>query len=331
MQTKDAREHLSLVDIAPLFADDAGARAATIRALDDALTSIGFVNLSGHGIEAATIDAVHKETAGFFAQPLMTKQRLSITRENYRGYIPLGFFSPNSGRGEADQYEGYKLHGEFSADDPICDACALYGPNRWPDVDSELRLAVANYWRACDRVTTVLMAAIAQILDVDVRIFADAFKQPLTNMTLLHYPASRDKQATTGIHAHKDTDVLTIISGEDAGELLVQRRDRSGWIQAATPPGALLVNVGDMLELWSGGYLKSTPHKVVLRPGRERYSFPYFAVPRYDTVVRPLAISQPGFSREPVHVGDITTEVWRTNWPDASPTDPALELGTLKD
>ena len=62
-----------------------------------------------------------------------------------------------------------------------------------------------------------------------------------------------------------------------------------------------------------------------------RYSFPYFVVPRYDTVVRSLVPTQAGFQRAAVHVGDVSREVWRTNWPDIVPADSQFELGTLQD
>ena len=91
------------------------------------------------------------------------------------------------------------------------------------------------------------------------------------------------------------------------------------------------MNIGDLMELWSGGYFVSTPHKVVNLSGAERYSFPYFAVPRFDTVVEPLKSPQPGFSRSSVHVGDVSKEVWRTNWPDVVSDKPHFDLGTLED
>ena len=81
---------------------------------------------------------------------------------------------------------------------------------------------------------------------------------------------------------------------------------------------------------WSGGYLVSTPHKVVNLSGAERYSFPYFAVPRFDTVVSPLRTPLPGFHRDDVHVGEISKEVWRTNWPDVTTDKPHFDLGTLE-
>ena len=171
----------------------------------------------------------------------------------------------------------------------------------------------------------------AQILGVERDSFLALFDRPLTNMTLLHYPPQSPDANGFGIHPHKDTDALTILAPDPVGGLFVRRRDAAGWIEAAAPDDALIVNIGDMLELWSGGYLVSTPHKVVNSSGAERYSFPYFVVPRFDTVIQPLRTPQADFHRGSVHAGDISREVWRTNWPDAQPRKPAFDLGTLQD
>jgi isopenicillin N synthase-like dioxygenase len=93
----------------------------------------------------------------------------------------------------------------------------------------------------------------------------------------------------------------------------------------------MVVNIGDLLELWSGGHFVSTPHKVVNISGKERYSFPFFVVPRHDVVVLPLVACQPGFHRHPVPVGTVSREVWRTNWPDTVADEAGFDLGTLTD
>ena len=81
-----------------------------------------------------------------------------------------------------------------------------------------------------------------------------------------------------------------------SGDCKFDPADPNSWISVDAPTDALIVNIGDMLELWSGGYFVSTPHKVVTRAGHDRYSFPYFAVPRYDVLVAPLCQTQPGIS-----------------------------------
>ncbi len=298
-------------------------------ALADAMSDVGFVQVVGHGIPSGLIDAVRQSVIDYFALPDATKVAGRITRDNYRGYIPLGFFNANTGGGAADRYEGYKLHTETDATDPIRDACDLYGPNRWPSEVPAMRECVTEYWQECDRVSNQILGRLAERLNVERDRFLAQFEQPLTNMTLLHYPSQSDDDSGVGIHAHKDTDVLTMIVNDPAGGLFVKQRDSDQWIEVDGPEDALTVNVGDMLELFSGGRFVSTPHKVVNQTGRERFSFPYFVVPRHDVVVAPLVEPLAGFDRQPVHVGDVSREVWRTNWPDTESSRPEFDLGTL--
>ncbi len=305
--------------------------SAGIQDIEKACHDIGFMYVVGHGVAPATIARIRVAIHAYFALPVEAKLGDRIRRDNYRGYIPAGFFSANSGDAVADSYEGYKLHSEVPADDPICVACDLYGPNRWPGRPPHFKEAVLNYWRECDRVASVLLGAMADILGVEPDYFLQRFETSLTNMTLLHYPPQAPDADGFGIHPHKDTDALTILAPDPVGGLFVKRRDGQGWIRADAPDDALIVNIGDLLELWSGGYFVSTPHKVVNTSGAERYSFPYFAVPRFDTVVRPLKTPQLDFHRTGVHVGDVSREVWRTNWPDVIPDKPHFDLGTLAD
>ena len=316
-------QRIPAIDIGP----DADSEKNT-RAVEDACRDIGFMYVVNHGIDQAVIAGIRSAVVRYFGRPLGDKLRDRITRENYRGYIPVAFFSPNTGGTDSDNYEGYKLHFEVAADDPIRDECDLYGPNKWPEGSGGFRDAVLAYWQACDVVAEKLFRLLAMPLGEDPDRFVSWFDKPLTNMTLLHYPVQSN--GTFGIHPHKDTDALTIIAGDEVEGLMVRRRDGDDWIAAKPPDDALVVNIGDMMELWSGGYFISTPHKVE-NTGSERYSFPYFAVPRHDVIVEPLRKPEQGFERSSVRVGDVSREVWRTNWPDAAPQATGYDLGTLED
>jgi isopenicillin N synthase-like dioxygenase len=324
-------DDIPVIDIGGIMRGDLRQPKETVRQVEAACHDIGFMYIRGHGIAPHTIERLRNSVVQYFGQELDEKLRDRITRENYRGYIPPGFFSPNSGAADADNYEGYKLHSEIAADDPVVADCGLYGPNKWPVGPVQFRSAVLDYWHACDAVAAILLGMLADILEVDRHRFLKLFDKPLTNMTLLHYPPQDAARRGFGIHPHKDTDALTILAPDKVGGLMVRKRGRSQWIDVDAPADALVVNIGDLLELWSGGYFVSTPHKVENRSGKERYSFPYFVVPRFDTLVEPLVSAQPGFQRASVHVGDVSREVWRTNWPDAVAERPEFDLGTLED
>ncbi|WP_170466345.1 isopenicillin N synthase family dioxygenase [Ruegeria arenilitoris] len=316
------------IDISPLQDAAHPDHGATVRQILDACTDIGFLSITGTGISRNTVDEVRAKTRAIFDIDEQSKWDQAITRDNYRGFIPMGFFTPNDGSGKADKYEGYKLHFDVADGDPVQQDCALYGPNLWPRETPEARDVILGYWAQLDRVTDLLLGALEIGLNLKPDVLKDAFITPMTNMTLLHYPPQAPDEEGFGIHPHKDTDALTIIAPDPVGGLEVQTRD-GGWITPDCPPGGFVVNIGDMLELWSGGRLKSTPHRVVNTSGKERYSFPYFAVPRHDVVVMPLLPPMPGFDRPAVHCGHWSAEIWRTNWPDETATADTPELGTL--
>lgn len=348
-------QDLPLIDISGYDLKSSLQRQKTIGEVERACRDIGFMYITGHGIPADTISAIRGAVTGYFDRPQQEKLRDRISRDNYRGFIPLGFFSANScveksansggekssnsggekstnsGVASEDGYEGYKLHSEIEATDPVCVDCDLYGPNKWPEDAPAFRQAVLDYWQACDVVAHSLLEMLAVILGVDCGKFLRLFDKPLTNMTLLHYPVQTAGDQRYGIHPHKDTDALTILVPDPVGGLMVKQTGARQWITVNAPAAALVVNIGDLLELWSGGYFVSTPHKVVNTSGSARYSFPYFVVPRYDVVVEPLVATQPGFQRSSVHVGDVSREVWRTNWPDTVPGNTEFDLGTLTD
>ncbi len=322
-------EAIPTIDVSALAHPEGPAYDVTVQQILDACTGIGFLSITGTRVSQDTVDRVRQTVREIFNIETTRKWEQAITRDNYRGFIPMGFFTPNDGSGQADKYEGYKLHHEVPEAADIRQACALYGPNIWPKDVPQARQVILDYWTQLDDLTDLLLGALEAGLHLNPGALRDAFRDPMTNMTLLHYPPQTPDDVGYGIHPHKDTDALTIISPDPVGGLEVQTRD-GHWVSPKCPPGGFIVNIGDMLELWSGGRLKSTPHRVVNRSGKERYSFPYFAVPRHDVVVEPLLPPLPGFDRPSVHCGHWSAEIWRTNWPDEDATGDTPELGTLE-
>jgi len=312
-----------MTDIPVLSMRDAAFGAAMAQACAD----IGFFSIVDHGIRTDLFVEMRDLCRTVFGQPDDVKATATITPDNYRGYIPLGFFTPN--RGEAngttpDLYEGFKLHWECP--DGRSDS-HLYGPNRWLDHLPEMRSTIVEYWGECDRIAADLLTLLAPTLGVAPAMLQSWHEDPLTNMTLLHYPA-RPEDDTIGIHPHKDTNVLTFLHPDPVGGLQVRSHD-GAWTEPEVPPDALLVNTGEMLELWSGGRLPATPHRVLNPSGAERYSFPWFLVPNHAVTVSPLRPVVDGFDHVPMPVGALSAEVWRTNWPDELPSAAGHDLGTL--
>lgn len=291
-----------------------------------ALAEVGFGVIVGHGIDEDTVRAMRQAVSLVFDTPRETLARDTVRKGNYRGYVPLAYFTPNSGKGKGDQYEAWKLHHETSPDDPITKMCDLYGPNVWPRIETDVRTPIMRYWNAMDGLCADMLRGLITHLGADVDRVMSCMHAPLTNMTLLNYPPTEPTKDVWGIHPHKDFNLLTVLAHDPVGGLEVMLRDGS-WTTAECPPEAMVVNVGDMLELWSGGRLVSTPHRVLNTSGLARQSFPFFYKPRWDVVIEPLVEPIPGFERLPLHVGRSAADIWYSNWPDTASSDPAQVLG----
>ena len=322
---------LPIIDIASLTSE--GDRKQTVSdELIEAFEETGFAVLVGHGIEKNRLFDIRELLVRVFNVPDSVKEELSISRDNYRGYIPLGFFSPNEQKSlsttKPDLYEGFKLHWECPKENPVKDECVLYGSNKWVSQVDDMKEILLSYWEECDSLTFTLLSHLAVALGVEPGIILDFFNEPLTNMTLLHYPVSSSKSENSGIHPHKDISAITILHPDPLGGLEIRTR-KGEWIEILCPQEALLVNIGDFMEVWSGGRFISTPHRVSNRNQKPRYSAPYFSVPRHSTLVKPLVKCENSFEHREILVGEVSAEVWRTNWLDENPSESDYQLGAI--
>ncbi len=323
-------QQLPIIDISPLFRSPDADQQATADSLYSALSAVGFAIVVGHGVPDAVIANMRSAVKAVFDTPRDQLARQTVEKGNYRGYVPLGYFTPNSGKGKADQYEAWKLHTETAPANPICAESELYRPNRWPDIPTDVKTPILTYWAEMDRIIRTVLSTLSGVMGLDSAMILDSLTNPLTNMTLLNYPPMPPQTDGWGIHPHKDFNLLTLLAHDPIGGLEVRNRD-GDWLSAACPPHGMVMNVGDMLELWTGGRLMSTPHRVLNRSGKPRQSFPYFSVPRYDVTIEPLLPPVAGYDRQPLHVGRSSADIWYSNWPDTASSEPGQELGNFEE
>jgi isopenicillin N synthase-like dioxygenase len=279
---------------------DAGALAT---GNDDAVTHLaakfaeaygttGFGYIVNHGIDPALVRGVFDASARFHALPHAAKMAVELNHL-HRGFIPINTSTDvNSKLAEVkrpNQSESFMMMREDGPDAPDVRAGAfLAGPNQWPELNG-FRETVTAYHDALSELGRKLMAVAALSIGTKPDQILPAFDRPTTWLRLLHYPptppSSRDD--LFGSAPHTDFGCLTILAQDDVGGLQVQT-PAGAWIDAPVIPGAFVVNVGDMLHRLSNGRLLSTPHRVINRSGRERYSCPFFFDPNVATDIAPL-------------------------------------------
>ena len=141
---------IPLIDLQALLRDVATDSCDELAKLRFACEEVGFFALVNHAIDLQLMQNMRDMLVDYFTKSTAEKLQTQILPDNYRGYIPMAAFTPNQDEGQSDLYEGYKLHSEIAADDPIVQACDLYGLNRWPDGFPVMQAAVTEYWQAMD-------------------------------------------------------------------------------------------------------------------------------------------------------------------------------------
>lgn len=265
-----------------------------LRRLADAMAAAygktGFAYVSGHGIPPAVIDALFDASRRFHSLPRAAREAIAVNR-HHRGYIASGTATDRASSVEAARRPNLSESFIKLSEAPPRrrgTAWPLDGPNQWPDLDG-FRAAAEAFEAAAEPVARRLLAAMALGLGAAPERLLRLFDPPTVWLRLLRYPRRpADMPADRyGSAPHTDFGCLTLLLQDDAGGLEVRAAD-GGWIPAPPVEGALLVNTGDVVPVWSGGRWRSTPHRVVNPPGRDRYSIAYFFDPSMDARIAPL-------------------------------------------
>ncbi|MFD9430463.1 isopenicillin N synthase family dioxygenase [Streptomyces sp. NPDC060002] len=304
--TNPSYQQLPIID---LSAADRGpqARALLHAQLHSAAHDVGFFQLVGHGVGERETGELLSAMRAFFALP--EAERLAIDNvhsPHFRGYTRTG--DERTG-GRQDWRDQLDIGAERPARTPGPDEPAywwLEGPNQWPAGLPALRAAALAWIERLSAVAEKLLHELLASIGAPVDFYDQAFgERAHPHLKLVRYPGSAGDGAGQGVGAHKDYGFLTLLLQDQVGGLQVQRAD--GLFHDVPPlPGAFVVNLGELLEVATNGYLVATNHRVVSPPSAvERFSVPFFYNPRLDARVEPLpfphASAAPGVTDDPAN------------------------------
>jgi isopenicillin N synthase-like dioxygenase len=283
-------ERLPVIDMAPLF-DAQAPHGGVAAAIATACEAHGFFYLVGHGITPQTLQNLEAASRAFFVLPEEAKLEVAMAQGGaaWRGFFPVGG-ELTSGR--PDLKEGLYFGQELGAEHPrVRDHWPLHGANLWPTEPVDLRPAVEAYMAQATRAAQTLMRGVSLGLGLSEDYFSAHYTaDPTVLFRIFHYPAQAPGgpqwDQAWGVGEHTDYGLLTLLAQDAHGGLQV--KTPAGWIEAPPIEGALVCNIGDMLDRLTGGRYRSTPHRVRNLSGRDRLSFPLFFDPDFAAQIVPL-------------------------------------------
>ena len=250
----------------------------------------GFAVIRDHGIPQDLIDRAEALSKEFFTLPDEVKKAYHIPGGGgARGYTPFGTEKAKDAKIH-DLKEFWHVGRELPEGHELSEYMA---DNVWPSEVEGFRETFTKLYSAFEEAGARVLEGIALHLGLDRTFFAPTVEDGNSVMRLLRYPPLEGEEAEGAIRAaaHGDINTITLLLGaEEAGlELLTRQGD---WKAVDVPEGALVINVGDMLDRLTNGKLRSTTHRVVNPRGqaayRARYSMPFFLHFRPDYVIETL-------------------------------------------
>ena len=262
-----SRLEVPVIDITPWRGGDASARADVAAAVDDAARTVGFLQITGHGVPDDVVDGLTAAMDGFFALPTDEKARYVAPPEINRGYAPprserlsysLGVASPE------DLFEAFNV-GTARSDHPGLDLDpGVYPENIWPEL-AGFRAAVDTWFVHARAVARTMVGIFAVALDLPEDHFEPFTDHGIEVLRMNHYDVPADIELLPeqqGMGAHTDYGIVTVLWADPVPGLEIL--DGAGrWHPVRPVEGALLVNLGDLLARWTNDRWISTMHRVV--------------------------------------------------------------------
>jgi isopenicillin N synthase-like dioxygenase len=269
-------ENVPVIDITRLE------RSSTLEALDAACREWGFFQVARHGIDDAVIQALHREMREFFHLPAERKRAIERTEEN-----PWGYFDRELTKNTPDWKQIYDLgpaSGEFERP-------------QWPVERPDFKRAVMAFYQACESLAHRLLAAVSVNLGMPPQHLIRYFVPRHSSFLRLNYypvcpkparPAGRGtpREGHLGVNHHTDAGALTLLLQDDQPGLEVHKDDV--WHLVEPRDDALVINLGDIVQVWSNDRYQAALHRVIASERSERFSAPFFLNPAYCTNYAPL-------------------------------------------
>lgn len=302
--------------------DLAGEPAQVEAAVARACAEWGFFHLVGHGLDPALLAETMAQARGFFAAPAQAKRALARSRDN-----PWGYYDRELTKNRRDKKEIFDIGPDVAA--LRVEGDVFFGETPFPAWRPELETVARAYFSACEQLCLRLLGPVATGLGAEPRTLNHAFDGAHTSFLRLNYYPTRDplageadQPAGLGIHHHTDAGAITVLLTD--GQPGLQVLKDGDWWPVDPVPGGLIVNIGDMAQVWSNDAYQAPVHRVLAMEAEERLSLAFFFNPAYPAVISPLPSTvRPG---APARYRDISWSEFRRRRADGDFADYGSEV-----
>ncbi len=270
-------QSIPVVSLADYVRGTPSERERFVKTFGDALRTFGFVSVTDHGVPTENIRAAYATIAKFFALPEGTKRKYVVEGSGgNRGYVGFGAEHAKD-RKVGDLKEFFHVGREIPSLGPG-------GANAFPTEVPEFEGVTRELFARLEDAARTMLEALAEVFGAPKDTFAKMIAGGNSILRLIHYPPLKDAFIPGGVRAaeHEDINLITLLCESTSAGLEILTRDGT-WLPVAAPPGHIVVDTGDMMQLLTNGVLPSVTHRVV-NPASDaedvvRYSMPFFVHP----------------------------------------------------
>ncbi|KAL5054080.1 hypothetical protein RYX36_034762 [Vicia faba] len=298
VQEEEHRPKLSIIeaqgipeiDLSPLLqhqVPNPSAIDALVKEIGSACKEWGFFQVTNHGVPQSLRQKLEEASRLFFAQSLEEKRKVARDAIN-----PSGYYDTEHTKNVRDWKEVF----DFISHDPTLiplssdenDDRVTQWTNPSPQYPPQFRAIIEEYIQEVEKLAYRLLELIALSLGLEAKRFEEFFKDQTSFIRFNHYPPCPYPHLALGVGRHKDAGALTILAQDEVGGLEVKRKSDQEWVLVKPTPDAYIINVGDIIQVWSNDAYESVEHRVMVNSARERFSIPFFFFPAHYTEVKPL-------------------------------------------
>ncbi len=277
----------------------------------------GFFYLIDHGISPDLIQNTIDASRNFFQLPKTIKdayghEKQTVYPRESRGYVPLYGEALNADEG-LDPKEIFDLGIEKPpSNQPFTGSTVI------PDETVVPGFARYHCQLQADIMTNVvphLLKALAIALKLDANWFMPYFDDPILIHRTVYYPPEAGSAGK-----HTDNGIFTVLIQEHFPTPSLRVYAKDAWIDAECVENAFVINLGNMLQLWTNSVFVSTPHEVIHTLPHSRVSIPLFLFPNANTIIKPIGTDQE------FNATEMMLKNFNSIWIEKSGTRRAQEL-----